>query len=151
MSGLRAPREHDEGGDAMSAGGANEGAAGGSRREGEGPGEGGGDRAPPDPGGTSTGALTVSLDGGQREVFRGRELEITGAVRGGGEGVEGLRVEVLLQAPRAHTERLLGVTVTRQHGRFRGVFGVPPDLAVGEYRLLVRTPGNDRWGPAMAR
>ncbi|HJL14607.1 MAG TPA: hypothetical protein RMH99_03055, partial [Sandaracinaceae bacterium LLY-WYZ-13_1] len=65
--------------------------------------------------------------------------------------VDGLRVEVLLRAPRADEERLLGVTVTRDHGRFRGVFGVPPDLAVGDYQLLVRTPGNDRWGPARAR
>ncbi len=31
------------------------------------------------------------------------------------------------------------------------VFGVPPDLPVGDYQLMVRTPGNTDWAPATAR
>ncbi len=99
----------------------------------------------------SRGAISLIVDQRELEVFRGRELEVTGAVRGDGVGVEGLRVEVVLQAPRGDAEWLLGVTVSREAGRFRGLFGVPPDLPVGDYRLSVRTPGDARWGAAIAR
>jgi transglutaminase-like putative cysteine protease len=96
--------------------------------------------------------LELALDRRAYEVFRGRELEVTGVARGGGsEDVDGLRVEVLLRAPRAGTESLLGVTVTRDGGRFRAVLGVPPDLLVGDYRLIVRSPGNATLAPAEAR
>lgn len=106
----------------------------------------------PDDGGSSErGFLVLRLDRERYEVFRGHELEITGSTRGNDEGVEGLRVEAVLQAQRGDREWLLGVTVSREAGRFRGVFGVPPDLPVGDYRLVVRSPGNDTWGPAVAR
>ncbi|MGE0788239.1 MAG: transglutaminase domain-containing protein [Sandaracinaceae bacterium] len=97
------------------------------------------------------GAVALLLDRRQFEVFRGRELEVTGSVRGDGAPIAGLRVEVVLRAPRGETEWLLGVTVSRETGRFRGVFGIPPDLPVGDYTLSVRTPGDARWGAAVAR
>jgi hypothetical protein len=56
----------------------------------------------------------------------------------------------VLRAPEGPREWLLGVTVTRESGAFHGVFGVPPDLPVGDYRLLVRSPGDDRFAPARA-
>ena len=105
----------------------------------------------PTPRGPRRNALELVVDRRRFVVFRGRELEVTGSVRGAGEGLAGLRVEVLLEARRASRQSLLGVTVTRGNGRFRGVFGVPPDLPVGDYRLLVRTPGDARWLPALAR
>ncbi len=93
--------------------------------------------------------VRLRLDRDQHSVFRGRSLTITGAALDpDGSGAEGLRVEVLL---RDHRERLLGVTATREHGHFRAVVGVPPDLDVGDYQLIVRTPGNDRFFPATAR
>lgn len=94
--------------------------------------------------------LELSVDRRSFEVFRGRELEVTGVARGAGGGVSGLRIEVVLRSPRGEGERLLGVTVTGDGGRFRGVFGVPPELAVGDYHLLVRTPGNTEYAPAQA-
>ena len=91
----------------------------------------------------------VRLDRRDFEVFRGRMIDISGRVEEStGEGLEGLRVEVLLADER---ERLLGVTVTNSTGEFRGSFGVPPDLSVGDYRLVVRTPGDDRHAPSEAR
>ena len=95
--------------------------------------------------------LELTVDSSRFEVFRGHELVVTGAARGGGQGVPGLRVEAVLRAPRGEAEWLLGVTVTGEQGRYRGVFGVPPDLAVGDYRLVVRTPGSREWSPALAR
>ncbi len=118
---------------------------------GEGAGPGAAQAAPAAPGSPSRGALTLRLDTQRFEVFRGRELEITGSARGGGRPVAGLRVEMGLRTPRGEREWLLGVTVTDTSGRFRALLGVPPDLAVGDYGLLVRTPGNSTWGAAVAR
>ncbi|MFK7990018.1 MAG: transglutaminase-like domain-containing protein [Sandaracinaceae bacterium] len=128
------------------------GMSGGPDGAGNGTGSGTGSRPATDNGGASgRGFLMLHLDRERYEVFRGHELEITGSTRGNDEGVEGLRVEAVLQAQRGDREWLLGVTVSREAGRFRGVFGVPPDLPVGDYRLVVRSPGNETWGPAVAR
>ncbi len=95
-------------------------------------------------------ALRLSVDRARYEVFRGRTIEVTGRATSvaDGAGVSGLRLEVLLEGDR---ELLLGVTVSREHGYYRGTFGVPPDVDVGEYRLEVRTPGDDRHLPASVR
>lgn len=94
--------------------------------------------------------LRLTVDRSRYDVFRGRSLEVTGRVtsRADGEGVPGLRLEVLLSGER---EFLLGVTVSREHGYYRGTFGVPPDVDVGEYLLVVRTPGDEAHMPATAR
>jgi hypothetical protein len=124
---------------------------GGGRRDG--PGSAGGSprrvpttTAPPADGPPAP--LTLRVDRRRFDVFRGRELEITGRALDPA-GVPGLRVEVLLRD--GASERLLGVTVTGEEGTFRGVFGVPPDLPVGEYELVVRTPGDRDHAPAIAR
>lgn len=100
-------------------------------------------------GGTATverRGLRVQLTTSSPEVVRGRALEIQGRiVDDGGSAVGRMRVEVLLAG---RGERLLGVAVTDAQGRFFGGFGVPHDLAVGDYRLVVRTPGDARHRPA---
>ena len=106
---------------------------------------------PPAPGSPARGVLTLRLDATRFEVFRGRELEITGSALGRGRGVSGLRVEVALRTSSGDRERLLGVTVTDDGGRFRAVLGVPPELSVGDYLLVVRTPGDSAWSAAVAR
>ena len=133
------------------------GGGGGERRGGEsggssgaGGGTSGGSVAPVSGGASARRPLELAVDRRSFEVFRGRELEVTGIARGETGGVSGLRVEVLLRASRGNAEWLLGVTVTRDAGVFRGVFGVPPDLAVGDYRLVVRSPGDAEHAPAEA-
>ena len=112
---------------------------------------------PGEPEGPSARPLTLRLDRERFEVFRGRTLTVTGrATDPDGEGVEAMRVEVLLRemdaaGSRAASERLLGVTATRSGGAFQASVGVPPDLPVGDYRLIVRSPGDDRFFPATAR
>lgn len=92
--------------------------------------------------------LRLALDREGYEAFRGRALTITGrALDPDGSGVAGLRVDVLA---RRGGERLLGVTVTREDGTFQAAVGVPPDLEVGGYELVVRSPGNARFFPATA-
>ncbi len=93
--------------------------------------------------------LRLTVDAPEYEVFRGRSLTVSGrALDPDGHGVEGLRVEVLLRGAR---ERLLGVTVTGRGGTYRTTVGVAQDLEVGEYRLVVRSPGNADYFPAHAR
>ncbi len=92
--------------------------------------------------------LRLTVDTRSFEVFRGRSLTVSGrALDPDGEGVPGLRVEIVLRGAR---ERLLGVTVTGPGGTYRSAVGVDPDLDVGEYALVVRTPGNEEFFPARA-
>jgi hypothetical protein len=95
--------------------------------------------------------LSITLDQRHASVLRGRELHVTGRVQeAGGAGVSGLRVEVSLAADDRKERMLLGVAVSGAGGAFEGVFGVPPDVAVGDYRLVVITPGDARHLPALA-
>jgi len=93
--------------------------------------------------------LRLTVEGREFEVLRGRRLELVGrALDPDDVGVAGLRVEVVA---RGTIERLLGVTVTRDGGHWQASVGVPPELPVGDYTLVVRTPGSDRYFPATAR
>jgi transglutaminase-like putative cysteine protease len=83
-------------------------------------------------------------------VLRGQSIEVTGTASSAQHEVGGLRIEVLLSSTDRAFERLLGVTVTDVHGRYTASFGVPSDLGVGDYRLVVRSPGNAHVGPAVA-
>jgi hypothetical protein len=95
---------------------------------------------------TERSGLRVELTAASPEVLRGRALDVAGRiVDDQGRAVGRMRVEVLLSG---RGERLLGVAVTDAQGHFFGGFGVPPDLAVGDYRLVVRTPGDARHRPA---
>ncbi|MCA9580467.1 MAG: hypothetical protein KC416_01655 [Myxococcales bacterium] len=99
-------------------------------------------------GGSVLGGLRVELDRRDYQVFRGRTLVLSGRIVDGRDrGIPNLRVEVSLDDTVSH---LLGVTATQAHGYFQVEVGVPPEQAVGEYRLRVRTPGNDRYPPAEA-
>jgi transglutaminase-like putative cysteine protease len=103
------------------------------------------------PDGSQRAALSVILDQRNASVLRGNELRVSGRVQNSaGEGVAGLRIEVSLAAEARRERMLLGVTVSDEHGAFAGAFGIPPDLAVGDYRLVVITPGNAGYRPAIA-
>jgi len=64
--------------------------------------------------------------------------------------VAGLRVEVSFAAEDRRDRLLLGIAVTGESGAFTGSFGVPTDLQLGDYRLVVLTPGDAEHAPAMA-
>ncbi|MEZ4328932.1 MAG: transglutaminase domain-containing protein [Polyangiales bacterium] len=98
------------------------------------------------PPGAPRAGVQVRLSAASAEVVRGRAIELEGSIEDEhGAAAASMRVEVLL---RGRGERLLGVAVTDAEGRFFGAFGVPHDLAVGDYRLVVRTPGDARHLPA---
>lgn len=83
-------------------------------------------------------------------VLRGQSIEVRGTASSESREVAGLRIEVLLSSTEHAHERLLGVTVTDAQGSFTASLGIPADLGVGDYRLVVRSPGNARVGPAVA-
>ncbi|MEM9193922.1 MAG: transglutaminase domain-containing protein [Myxococcota bacterium] len=95
--------------------------------------------------------VRLTLNESEYDVFRGRTISVNGraTAASSGLGAEGLRLEVRLRGD--GQEMPLGVTVTRAEGHFQGSFGVPPDIAVGEYELMVTTPGNETYFPATAR
>jgi hypothetical protein len=95
--------------------------------------------------------LIVSLGSRYSSVLRGETLPVSGRVRdSAGHGIAGLRIEVSLAAEGRRERLLLGITVTDARGMFAASFGVPPDLDTGDYRLVVVTPGNQAYLPAMA-
>lgn len=99
--------------------------------------------------------LRIELDALHTRVLRGQRLEVSGRVRragtdGAATGVPGLRVEVSFAAEARRERLLLGIAVTGQDGAFAGSFGVPTDLALGDYRLVVLTPGDAGHAPAVA-
>jgi transglutaminase-like putative cysteine protease len=95
--------------------------------------------------------LALSLAERHHSVLRGNELRVAGHVQNAaGQGVSGLRIEVSLAMDGRRERMLLGVTVSGEQGAFDAGFGVPPDLAVGDYRLVVVTPGNAEYLPAIA-
>jgi hypothetical protein len=96
-------------------------------------------------------ALQVTLQARRFEALRGNALALKGNVHdASGLGVAGLRVEVSLAADGRRERMLLGVSVTGADGGFGGEFSIPPDLAPGDYRLVVVTPGNAKYQPALA-
>jgi len=94
--------------------------------------------------------VELRLERHRFEAFRGRRIELSGRVRDPhGAGVPGLRIEVGLHG--SGGPRRLGATVTEEDGWFNVSLGVPPDLTVGDYSLVVHTPGDAHHLPATAR
>lgn len=99
-------------------------------------------------------AVELTIDQSSFRVFRGETLEITGTAHTPeGDAAAGLRVEGLLRYAGRDGEIanvLVGTTLTDEHGLFHAYFGVPPELAVGRYELVVVTPGDARFMSTVA-
>jgi protocatechuate 3,4-dioxygenase beta subunit len=96
-------------------------------------------------------ALHLSIDDRHVNAVRGGKLVLTGrAVEDGERGVAGLRVEVWIVRQERQQRMLLAVQVSDTDGYFRADFGVPPDLAVGDYRLIVRSDGDAQHLPGIS-
>jgi hypothetical protein len=101
---------------------------------------------------TERSPVRLTLDHRRASVLRGAKLAISGRAQdASGAGIAGLRVEVSLASPERRARMLLGVGVSDGQGYFRGSYGVPLDLDVGDYQLVVLTPGNEAHLPAIAQ
>jgi hypothetical protein len=98
-----------------------------------------------------------AIDG---DVRRGLPLHLQGSVQSGGAPCPHLRVDVLMVG---HVERgrsaaatlaqgtPIGSLSTDERGRYDGAVVVPRDLSLGDYDLLVQTPGDARCGAGRTR
>jgi hypothetical protein len=88
--------------------------------------------------------LTLKAEGGA--VKRGSPLELAGHVTTNGVGCEGARVDVALRSESGR-RFLLGSLPAGADGQYQGAVTVRLDLEVGDYQLVVSTPGNADCGP----
>lgn len=87
----------------------------------------------------------ITVDVGGRDAFRGDRVEVFGAVTAEGGGGDGLPVEIYLDRPGGAA--LVGQTVTGADGRYRLAVEVPPDLPLGDHRVVARSKGDERRAP----
>jgi hypothetical protein len=100
---------------------------------------------------TSKRPIRVLLDDRKMSALRGGQLVLTGRIIEMPEhGVADLRVEVWIARSEPSERMLLAVQVTDTSGYFRAAFGVPADLAVGDYHLIVLSQGDDEHLPVSA-
>jgi transglutaminase-like putative cysteine protease len=77
--------------------------------------------------------------------YRGDPLTVTGHVTLiGGGAAAGLTVAVVLRRAGGGPERRLGTLLTDVAGRFEGTLNLPPDLDLGDYRVVAVTAGDER-------
>jgi hypothetical protein len=86
------------------------------------------------------------LESSSTQVRRGAPLEVTGRVATEGEGCAGARIDVALRSESGRSFPL-GSVPADEDGAFRGAVVVPFDLAVGDYRVELQSPGTARCGP----
>lgn len=82
------------------------------------------------------------------EARRGHPLSVRGQVSARGASCAGVRVDIGLKSDTGAIYVLQSLAADSE-GRFDGAVMVPFHLGVGEYELLVSTPGNDRCGAAL--
>jgi len=91
----------------------------------------------------------IALEDRRITALRGGKLVLTGQLLDSAQqGVPGQRVEIWILKPAQHQRMLLAVQVSDQDGYFRADFGIPPDLSVGDYRVVARSQGDTTHLPA---
>jgi hypothetical protein len=96
--------------------------------------------------------MRVVLDEQRISALRGGKLMLTGRFLDEAEnGVAELRIEVWIARDKPRERMLLGISVSDVDGYFRAAFGVPPDLAVGDYHLVVASEGDAKHLPVIAQ
>jgi hypothetical protein len=106
----------------------------------------------PSPG--SPGALTgteVRLRALGRDARRGAPLRIQGDASTDGTPCAHLRVDVWLRSPRTPAPASAGSLTTNERGELDGTVVVPVDLPLGDYEILLTTPGDTRCGASAPR
>jgi hypothetical protein len=101
---------------------------------------------PPEPGSDSRPAPAFALSEPGGDVRRGAPLQVAGRVEADGSGCSFARIDVAL---RSADGRLLplGALATDDAGRFAGSVTVALTVPVGDYDVVVSTPGDSRCGP----
>jgi transglutaminase-like putative cysteine protease len=139
-----ASRSADPGGSGGSSGSASSGSSGsgGARSRSSDPGA--PDVPPPSDAEDARPRSTIRLTFVQKEIFRNQAVELEGKVDSPAGACAFVRVDAILSAE--HQEIPLGSLATDDGGRFQGAVVVPPSVPVGDYELVLVTPGDARCG-----
>ena len=100
--------------------------------------------APVDPNATPA---EISIASTGTEVRRGMPFKVSGQVKTSGAACSHVRVDVLLRSASAPAGVAVGSLSTNEQGAYDGAVVVPRELPLGEYDVIVRTPGGGRCGP----
>jgi hypothetical protein len=103
-------------------------------------------RETPDPGSDQRPVPEFALGELGGEVRRGAPLKVSGRVEADGSGCSFARVDVALRTS-AGQLLPLGALATDNSGRFAGSVTVALSVPVGDYDVVVSTPGDSRCGP----
>jgi hypothetical protein len=87
---------------------------------------------------------TFRVDLGEKDVLRNAPIHLQGKVDSAAGTCAYVRVDVILSSDRA--EAPLGSLATDADGNFQGAVIVPPNVAVGDYDVILTTPGDSRCG-----
>ncbi len=85
------------------------------------------------------------------DVRRGMPLKLDGRVRSSGNACANVRIDVLLRGSSAPAGVPIGSLSTNEQGVYDGAVVVPRELPLGEYEVVVRTPGGGRCGAGETR
>lgn len=98
-------------------------------------------REEPDPRPAATLSVTASLSNARR----GQPIPVQGQIQAEGKGCAGVRVDFALRAESGREIPIQSLAASPD-GSYAGAIVVPPSVDVGDYELVVSTPGNLRCG-----
>lgn len=85
------------------------------------------------------------------DVRRGFPFHVQGSVATSGAPCSHLRVDVVMTSPQLQQGIVIGSLSTDERGRFDGSVVIPRDFTLGDYDLVVSTPGDNRCAPGRSR
>ena len=92
-------------------------------------------------------ATEVTVGQIETRVLRGAPMRVLGEVKSGGAPCAHVRVDVLLISAQSPQGAAVGSLSTDDSGNFDGPVVVPSDFHLGNYDLLVSTPGDAQCAP----
>ena len=92
-------------------------------------------------------ATDVAIGEIETRVLRGAPMRVLGTVKSGGSPCAHVRVDVLLVSTQNPQGAAVGSLSTDDAGQFDGPVVVPSDFHLGNYELLVLTPGDAQCAP----
>ncbi|PIE05541.1 MAG: hypothetical protein CSA75_04210 [Sorangium cellulosum] len=98
---------------------------------------------------TSINAISTEIQivDSDRRVLRGSPMRVEGKVSADVGSCGFVRVNVFLKDPKTSSRYEIGAVSTDENGRFSGSVIVPLEIRVGDYDVVVATPGDARCGP----
>jgi hypothetical protein len=89
----------------------------------------------------------IAVDARDKETHRGEPLRVRGTVRADGRACSHTRIDVALTPPGSNEKMPIGSLTTDDKGQFEGALFLPLSFPVGDYDVVVSTPGDARCGP----